>query len=138
MLTGATLSLAVVFLLNTQMFYSEAFQGLRGINSSQQFWSCTLACVGAVRLSVLLINGSYYRTPHGRAITAFICSGVWFIFSVGFLRNGSMMIAIMPWIFFNDAYNTIRAAKEAGKSEFKHRYDLKQGLANGRVGRVNT
>jgi hypothetical protein len=137
MLTGATLSLAFVFFLNIKMFYSEAFEGLREINNNRFFWSLTLFVVGAIRLSVLLINGSYYRTPHMRSITAFFCAGIWFMMIIAFARNGSMMIAIAPWIFFLDAYNTVRAAREAGTSEFRHRYIMKQGSANGPT-RVNT
>lgn len=132
MLTGAVLSLAAVFLFNREMFYGEAFEGLRSINSNQNFWTAAFAIVGMVRLSVLLVNGHYYRTPHGRAVTAFLSGGVWFMLCVGFARNGSVLIALSPWIFFLDMYNTVRAAKEAGKSEFNHRYSKRQGsLTNG-------
>ncbi len=139
MLACATLSLAFVFFLNINMFYSEAFEGLRGINNNRYFWGMAFFVVGAIRLSVLTINGSYYRTPHMRAVTAFFCAGVWFMLCVAFARNGSVLIAITPWIFFLDAYNTVRAAKEAGKSEFGHRYIVQQQvLANERTVRSNS
>ena len=122
MLTGATLSLSVVFFLNTEMFYAPVLSGMRNICDNRHMWCLLFFIVGSIRLSVLTINGHYYRTPHFRAITAFFSAGVWFILCLSFMRNGSVMIAIVPWIFFQDCYNARRAAREAGKSEFGQRY----------------
>lgn len=138
MLTGATLSLAAVFFVNEGMFLREAFEGLRGMNSSRFFWGFIFAIIGLIRLTVLLVNGAYWRTPHFRAATAFLSSGIWFVLCAGFARNGSVLIALVPWIFFLDAYNTRRAAKEAGKSEFVQRYlKNKQGSADGHLQRTH-
>lgn len=122
MLTGATLSLAAVFFLNNDMFYKPTFEGLRSILNCQMCWAWILLVVGSVRLAVLIVNGAYWRTPHMRAFTAFLCAGLWFLFCVGFFRNGSVLSAMAPWIFLLDAYNAKRAGKEAGKSEFLQRY----------------
>jgi hypothetical protein len=137
MLTGVVLSLAVVFTLNEGMFYRESFEGLRSILNSRFGWALILAVVGLVRLSVLTINGSYWRTPHLRSLTAFLSAGVWFLFCAGFARNGSVMLAIMPWVFMLDAYNAKRAGREAGQSEFFQRHrrqkqdTLNAGMARG-------
>jgi hypothetical protein len=122
MLTCALISLSIVFFFNDDMFYKEAFNGLRELNPEQDTWAVLFAVVGMARLSVLLVNGMYWRTPHFRALGAFLCMGIWFVFCIGFLRNGSIMIAIMPWIFLLDAYNAKRASREAGKSEYIQRY----------------
>lgn len=122
MLTGATICLGFVFFLNSTMFHKESFEGLRGIIGNQYIWAAIFTIVGFARLAVLLINGAYWRTPHFRAAGAFLCSGVWFVFCLSFVRNGSILIAIMPWIFLLDAYNVKRASREAGKSEFIQRY----------------
>lgn len=133
MLTGAVLSLGMVFAFNTEMFYKEAFEGLRDIYNSQAFWANLFLMVGFARLCVLVVNGSYYRTPHFRTVGAFLCSGVWFIFWIGFVRNGSVLMAIMPWIFLLDAYNCKRTSREAGISEFLQRRKIKEERTNARV-----
>lgn len=133
MLTFATISLAVVFFFNEPMFYREAFDGLRQINSNHVVWAAVLGTIGVTGLVVLLINGSYWRTPHFRAIMAFLRAGVWFFLALGFVRNGSVMIALVPWIFFLDAYNAKRAAREAGQSEFVGRHMRKR---NARIAQV--
>lgn len=136
MLTGATISLAIVFFANEEMFMREAFQGLRDISENRLMWATAFAVIGVIRLTVLIINGAYWRTPHFRSATAFLSTGIWFMLCVGFARNGSVLIALVPWIFFLDAYNTRRTAKEAGKSEFIQRYiKKKQDSSNGLVPR---
>lgn len=127
-LTGTVLSLAVVFFINDEMFYRDSFQGMRSIIDDRLVWAFLCLIIGAIRLSVLFINGMYWRTPHFRAATAFMCAGIWFLFLISFMRNGSIMAAIMPWVFLLDAYNVKRASREAGKSEFIQRYVRKQGI----------
>lgn len=133
-LTGAVLSLSTVFMFNSSMFYSPSFAGLRDIIGSRYVWTMLLLIVGLLRLSVLCVNGMYWRTPHLRAITAFICSGVWFLFCMGFMQNGSLMIAVMPWVFALDAYNAKRASREAGLSESIHRHAKSKGLGENELG----
>lgn len=123
MLTGAMLSLALVFFTNETMFFNYEYAGLRYLLNSSQSWAWVFLLVGLLRLSVLTINGAYWRTPHLRALTAFLCSGVWFFMCVAFLREGSVVAAIIPWVFFLDVYNVKRASKEAGKSEYIQRYN---------------
>lgn len=123
-LTGVLLSLSLVFLLNNEMFYRDSFDGLRNILNSRIGWATVMAAVGLVRLSVLIVNGAHWRTPHLRSLTAFLSAGIWFLFCAGFARNGSIMIAIAPWIFLLDAYNAKRASREAGKSEYIQRYRI--------------
>src|SRR5690606_37859289 len=125
-LTGAILTMAVVFYLNDTMFLSPAFSGLRDIANNQYIWASVFTVVGMLRLAVLLVNGAYWRTPHLRSFTAFLCAGVWFTLFLGFVRDGSVLSALMPWIFFLDAYNAKRAARETGQSEFVQRHVKKR------------
>jgi len=135
MLTCAIVSLGLVFTFNSSMFYGSSFEGLRSIINSQVAWASILLSVGMLRLCVLCINGLYYRTPHFRSFTAFVSSGVWFLFFIGFVRNGSMLMALMPWIFLLDAYNAKRAGREAGTSEYvqRHASRLKAGARTTQV-----
>lgn len=49
-----------------------------------------------------------------------------------FARHGSVLIALLPWIFLLDVYNARRAGHEAGQSEFIQRHIRKvQGLTDG-------
>lgn len=137
-LTGVIISMSLVFLLNEEMFRRNSFEGLRNIFDNRYGWAAILAVVGLSRLTVLVVNGSYWRTPHFRSLMAFISAGIWFLFWAGFVRDGSVMSAIAPWIFFLDAYNAKRASREAGKSEYLQRYHtqirrdkLNAGMARG-------
>lgn len=133
-LTGAMISLSLVFFLNDTVFYQETFEGLRNILNSRYSWGLILGMIGLSRLSVLVINGSYWRTPHLRSFTAFLSAGIWFLFCVGFARNSSVLVAILPWVFLLDALNAKRAGHEAGKSEFIQRY-LRQEQVNAGMAR---
>lgn len=116
------ISLSVVFFLNDTMFYRESFEGMRNLINHQVTWAFLFLTIGLIRLIILLINGAYWRTPHFRAVTAFLSAGVWFLLTIGFIRNGSVLAAILPWVFLLDAYNIKRASREAGKSEYVQRY----------------
>jgi len=133
----ATFSLSLVFFLNDNLIDHPCFEGMRNIHEHQRDWALLLLIVGLGRLIVLFINGSYWRTPHFRALAAFLSSGIWCLMCFGFLDQKSLMIAIMPWIFLLDTYNIKRASREAGNSEFVQRYIMKKkqeqvsaGIAN--------
>lgn len=136
-LTGVLISLSIVFLVEGDMFSRNTFDGLRSILDSHYGWSAILAVVGLTRLSVLVVNGYYWRTPHLRSLTAFLSAGIWFLFCAGFARHGSIMVAVAPWIFLLDAYNAKRAGHEAGKSEYIQRYhtQMRRGKVNAGLAR---
>jgi hypothetical protein len=68
---------------------------------------------------VLLVNGLLRRSPHVRALTSFVSALVWFEISIGFLQSGAPTtgLAIYPWLFLLDTFNTVRAMGDAGKSD---------------------
>lgn len=112
-MSAAILCLGLVCVVNTELFLAPNFHGLTEW-LSQQTWAILFLLVGTARLTVLLINGAYWRTPQFRSIFAFISAGVWFQLLLGFAANISFALAIMPFLFLLDAYNALRAAREAG------------------------
>ena len=132
-LTGVMVSLALAFLFNEGLFYRDTLEGMRDIINSRFAWITIMSFVGLTRFAVLIVNGAYWRTPHLRSLTAFLSAGIWFLFFMGFVRNGSLMMAIMPWVFLLDAYNAKRAGREAGKSEFQQRYIRKREQVDARM-----
>lgn len=114
--------LSLIFTFNDTMFHQQNLEGMRTILNSQLGWAIVFFLIGITRLTVLVINGAYWRTPHFRALTAFLSVGVWFMIVTAFVRNGSLVLAFSLPIFVLDAYNVKRASKEAGQSEFIRRH----------------
>ena len=122
--------LSFVFFFNDAMLYQQNLEGMRTILNSQLGWAAIFFLIGSTRLTVLVINGAYWRTPHFRALTAFFSVGVWFMIVAAFARNGSLVLAFSLPIFVLDAYNIKRASREAGQSEFIRRHLPRRGIEN--------
>ncbi len=127
-LSAATVCLGLVCLFNSDLFVNRAFRGLSEW-AGQDAWAIGFLLVGIARLTVLLINGAYWRTPQFRSAFAFLTAGVWFQLLLGFAANFSFLLAIMPWLFLLDTYNAMRAGREAGIGLRFHR--LKRDAENG-------
>lgn len=112
-LAGAIFCLGLVSFFNTTLFQSPNFDGLTEW-ATQRTWAVGFLTIGFLRGMVLIINGGWWRTPHFRAVFAFLAAGVWFHLMLGFAANLSFALAIMPWLFLLDAYNALRAGREAG------------------------
>jgi hypothetical protein len=97
---------------------SPAYDFLASV-MGQEAWSTVLFWAGLARLVTLGINGLWRRSPHIRALGAFIGAGFWFFVALSFVladRN-STGLAIYPWLFLADAINIFRASGEAGVSD---------------------
>lgn len=127
-LGAATCTLALVSFLNVDLFKSPGFDRLADV-AAQQTWAWIFLVFGGARITVLLINGAYWRTPLFRALLAFFTAGLWFQLTWGVAANWSFGIALMPWLFVLDTYNALRAGREAGVAQFLHKQkkDLKSG-----------
>lgn len=77
-------------------------------------WVCFLG--GLLRLTILWVNGAWRRSPHLRATMAFLSCGVWFLLAWGLLSSGTTPTGVGTyfWILAFDAYNVLRAARDAG------------------------
>lgn len=127
-LAAITLCLGLVCLLNLELFDNINYQYMKSW-ANQEIWGSIFVMIGALRLTVLFINGGYWRTPHFRSMFAFACCFLWFQLSLAFMSNFGFSIAIYPWLFFLDAYNALRAGREAGIAQYlqKHRRETQHG-----------
>lgn len=110
---------SVILFLQPDLFDTvDAFSSLAKLMPQMTFAGmCFL--IGFGRLVSLAINGTWKRSPHLRAFSAFLTTGVWFMISVGIIRSGAGAtgLGVYPVLMFLDSYNVIRAAGEAGISD---------------------
>ena len=99
------------------------FSGLAHI-APQIIWATAAAFIGSARLIALFINGAVRRTPHVRAVGAFIAVFVWLQISLGLLWSDAIApsLAVYPVLFIVDIYNVYRASEDARRADIKHRY----------------
>src|SRR4051812_35457177 len=77
-----TFGISIVLLLNDDLFEQSAGYDAMARVAPQWLWQWMLFAVGLGRLAVLGINGAYWRTPHLRALAAFVsCFTWWQIFA---------------------------------------------------------
>lgn len=97
---------------------------LRGMLSlaSQDVWALVTFGVGGGRLLILGVNGAWRRTPHLRAMAAFISCFFWFQFTISIIQLNDIVtgLAIFPVLFMLDVYNVFRASRDAGYSDRIH------------------
>jgi hypothetical protein len=119
---GAILFLwSAVLTINSDFFLTAAMHPLARV-ASQETWAALCLSAGGGRLLVLAINGGWRRTPHLRAVTAFVSCFFWFQITIGLLQSHSIGtgLAVYPVLFFLDVYNVFRAARDAGSSDRIH------------------
>lgn len=90
---------------------------------SQTLWGATAMVLGLMRLGSLFVNGAVRRTPHLRAIGAFLTLFIWTQILLG-LAGGvmpSVAAIFYPWLFVADLYNVYRAAQDAKFSDMRAR-----------------
>lgn len=112
-----------LFAVNPQVWTLPPFSGLRAWESSQVVWASAATGIGAVRLALLFINGALRRSPHLRAIGAFLSVFVWVQLSFGIMFGDVIGpgIAIFPWLALTDVFNVYRAMGDARCSDDRAR-----------------
>ena len=88
----------------------------------EALWGYACLAVGMMRLSVLFVNGMWRRSPHLRALGAFVSCFFWFQITAGFVFawTGSTGLAVYPVLFLLDLHNVMRAASDAAIVDSKH------------------
>lgn len=121
-----TLGLWLVFSLNDDLFsQSPGYNGLARL-ASQATWAWFFFVIGIGRVAVLFINGGWRRSPHWRAVFAFLNCLVWYRLAIGLAPNVGIGIVMMPGILILDGFNFKQAAVEAAASEGLHIGDRKR------------
>jgi hypothetical protein len=105
----------VVLLVGGNTFALEPYVVLRVI-ASEQTWGLVLFWVGALRLTVLGINGALPRgSPHFRAMLSGVSAVIWAVMLTGYLSSSipSLMIALTGANIITEFVNIRRAAAAA-------------------------
>ncbi|MBL8578073.1 MAG: hypothetical protein JNK47_12665 [Mesorhizobium sp.] len=120
---------AIVLQVNPDLFKNAPSFGPLAQMVQQSTWAMLCLVVGGGRLVMLAINGAWRRSPHLRALAAFISCFFWFQISLGFLQAGTFGtgLAIYPVLFALDVYNAFRAAGDAGSSDRIHSRSPRNG-----------
>lgn len=122
--------LGIVFFLNEDMFAgSNAWQHMAEF-WPQYVWAWGCAAVGSARLITLVVNGAFSRSPHARAVLAFISCFGWYQLTVGLLPNLAIGAAIFPVLLFFDAGVALQVIKEAGLAEAQIERTKKSGTSS--------
>lgn len=124
-LAVAMLNLGLAFTYNTTLFTSSSAWDALAAFASQETWALACTTLGGTRLLILMINGAWWRTPHLRALMAFLSCFIWWQLAHDLVPNFSLGFAIIPPVLVLDAYNAIRAASEAGVAQFIQRRKVK-------------
>lgn len=87
--------------------------------ASENVWGVVLTALGVTRIVVLLINGAWRRSPHLRAVTAFLSCFVWVQITLSIWGSGifATALAVYPVLLLMDIYVVMRAAGEARLSD---------------------
>lgn len=85
----------------------------------REVWAAVGIIIGISRLIALFINGALRRTPHVRAVGAFLSCWVWWWLALGMLtaHQISFGIGVYPWLLIAEVYNVYRAASDARLSD---------------------
>jgi len=86
---------------------------------SQSTWAVACGVVGSMRLLMLSVNGMWHRSPHMRALGAFVTAGFWFAISYGVTTSGTFAtgIAVYPVLLALDSYSALRALRDAAVAD---------------------
>lgn len=107
-----------VLFLDPAVWALPIYSGLDSL-ASQGTWASLAIALGAARLGALFVNGAVRRSPHLRAVGAFLAIFIWVQISLGSMTSeaAGAAVAIYPWLVFADMFNVYRAARDARQSD---------------------
>lgn len=88
--------------------------------ADEQSWAIAFILIGALRLLVLIINGSMPRgSPHLRGSFAAVCGVIWALLAVEVFASGvpSLLFPFCSVFLVAEFINTFRAFSEAGSED---------------------
>ncbi len=112
---GVLMCLGIVLMLNDGLMSNStgrAYNLLLAI-ADQPTWATALILFSIVRLTVLLINGAWRKSPHLRALTAFLSCFFWTQITLSFAPVfGFGFSMALGWLAL-DMTNVMRAMRDA-------------------------
>ncbi len=92
----AMLAFAIVLAFPGNSFANPAFAVFRRIGFTESLVGPVLSAVGALRISVLFVNGRSPRTPFFRVVGAFVGLLVWLQLAVALLIGSEEVFGVVP------------------------------------------
>lgn len=120
---GMLLSWGVSTLNAPASIWQSAINQPLGYWAGQDFWGALAVALALGRLVALFINGALQRSPHARALGAFLSCLIWFQLTLGVLTFtwAAPAASFYPWLFLADVYNVYRASRDARLSDTMRR-----------------
>lgn len=117
---------AFVLLVPTVFADNSVFQGLL-LFAPQQVWGFVALVVGILRLSALIVNGFWCRTPAVRWATSMVSCLVWFLITAA-LFNAPINpgVVVYGWHVIADIYSAFRSASDAVEAAAQRRLRKQQ------------
>jgi hypothetical protein len=108
---------------------SKAYTAMASL-AGENIWGMGAVIIGGLRLTALLINGSFGETwygtfsPHIRAICSFANCFLWFEIIIGLMGSNIIVLgfAIYPVMLFLDIWNVMQATTDAALTDKARRY----------------
>ena len=116
----------LILIMHPEVFVTSKAYVLLSQMAPAANWGAVCFMIGSFRLIALMINGTFpaFRwSPHIRFMMAMLSCFVWFQVSLGItlLPVVTTALAVYPFLFLFDMYNTFLAATEAGIAERRYR-----------------
>lgn len=81
--------------------------------AAQASWGWYALTLGLVRIAVLLVNGAWRKSPHARAVAAFLSCSVWFPLYVSMSAAAGWGVVFAGGMLIGDLLNIVRTARDA-------------------------
>jgi hypothetical protein len=122
LLALCTCVLGLVYLSVPGLFEPRYFSTMLEL-MPQRAWGATAAALGIFRLTLLLINGAWRASPHGRALGAQLSCALWMMLFVSALSAERTVQSVGFWLLFFvfDAFSAVDAAGDARMADEKAR-----------------
>lgn len=122
LLSLCTLVLGLVYLATPGLFTPQYFSTMLTI-MRQESWGWAAVAVGAARLVMLLINGTWRASPHLRALGAQLSCFLWITLFVTAISAPALVQSVGFWLvfFIFDAFSAVDAAGDARLADEKAR-----------------
>lgn len=105
---------ALLLLVNEDLFEtSPVGYHLMEKWASQPAWGYFTLTLATGRLVVLIVNGAWRRSPHARAVTAFLSCAVWFPLTASFSAAAGWGMVFAAGMLLGDLLNIVRTARDA-------------------------
>jgi hypothetical protein len=122
LLSLCTLTLGIVY-LNVPGLFDPRYFGMMMALMPQRGWGVLATGVGLFRMTLLLINGAWRASPHGRVLGAQVSCFMWSMLFMSAIAADRIVQSVGFWLLFFvfDAFSAVDAAGDARMADEKAR-----------------